>query len=501
MKKKIGKFITDLRVKKGLTQLQMAKMLGTSQSAVARMEKGEQNFSTEMLSKISLALNKEIVQLSGKGMNFKIEGGRRLSGEIQVKASKNSAVVLLCAALLNRKETLLKGMPRIEEVFRLIEVLQSIGVGVKWENKVDLRLVPPAKLRLDQLDIDAAIKTRSILLFLGPLIHMSSSFKLPYPGGCKIGRRIVEPHLYALEKLGVKIVTSTGFYRVNVKKLHSAEIVMYESSDTGTENAIMAAALIPGKTVIKFASANYQVQDLCFFLQELGVKIDGVGTTTLTIHGKRSIGKKIEYYPSEDPIEAMLFLAIAIVTKSSIVIKGCAIDFLELELLKLEKMGFKYDVLKRYVAKNGQTKLVDLKTYPSKLKALSHKLYGRPFPGLNIDNLNFFVPIATQAEGETFIHDWVYENRAIYYTELNKLGASVRLVDPHRVYIMGPTKLRSAEVVCPPALRPAAIIMIAMLAAKGTSILRNVYSINRGYEDLASRLRSLGARIEVLRGI
>ncbi len=498
---KIGRFIATLRQQKGLTQKELADRLNTSQSAVARMEKGEQNFSTEMLSKISVALNKQIIRLGSQAINFRVEGGKKLHGEIQVRTSKNSAVALLCASLLNQNTTLLKNMPRIEEVNRIIEVLESIGVTVKWLANNDLQITPPKKIKLDQLNIESAVKTRSILMFLGPLIHLLPQFKLPFSGGCQLGRRIVEPHLYALENLGVNIDTNHGFHRVQVNKLHPAKIVMYESGDTATENALMAAAKIPGKTTIKFASANYQVQDLCLFLQQLGVKIHGLGTTTLVIEGQPHINRRVEFYPSEDPIEAMLFISIAATTNSSIIIKGCPIDFLELELLKLGKMGFKYEILKHYLAQNGHTKLVDIKTLPSKLKALDHKLYGRPYPGLNIDNLPLFVPIATQARGETFIHDWVYENRAIYYTELEKLGAQVRLVDPHRVYIKGPTKLQAAEVVCPPALRPATIILIGMLAAKGTSILRNVYSINRGYEDLANRLQTLGAKIEIMRGL
>jgi len=211
------------------------------------------------------------------------------------------------------------------------------------------------------------------------------------------------------------------------------------------------------------------------------------------------INADIEYSPTEDPIEAMLFLSIAATTNSSITIERAPIDFLELELLKLEKMGFKYKILKRYKARNGFANLVDIKTFPSKLSALQDKIYARPFPGLNIDNLPFFAPIATQTKGRTLIHDWVYENRAIYYTELAKLGANVILADPHRVYIEGPTELKAAEIVCPPALRPATIILVAMLAAHGTSILRNIYSINRGYEDLCARLNKLGAKIQPLR--
>jgi UDP-N-acetylglucosamine 1-carboxyvinyltransferase len=276
---------------------------------------------------------------------------------------------------------------------------------------------------------------------------------------------------------------------------------MYESGDTATENALMAAARIPGTTTIKYASANYMGQDLCFYLEKLGVKVEGIGTTTLVVHGKPVIDAPVTYHVSEDPTEAMLFLSLAATTNSAITIKRCPIDFLELELLKLEKMGFKFQLSKSYKANNGHTNLVDIKTMPSKLNALEMKIYGRPYPGLNIDHLPFFVPISTQAKGQTLIHDWIYENRAIYYTELIKLGAEMVLADPHRIYINGPTKLRPAEIVCPPALRPAVIILIAMLAAPGTSILRNVYSINRGYEDLAARLQTLGARIELLKGL
>ena len=167
----------------------------------------------------------------------------------------------------------------------------------------------------------------------------------------------------------------------------------------------------------------------------------------------KQINKNVTYALGEDPIESMLFLAIAATTNSNLTIKRCPIDFLELELLKLEKMGFKYKIIKRYKAKNGKTNLVDIKTYQSKLAALEEKIYARPFPGLNIDNLPFFVPIATRAKGTTLIHDWVYENRAIYYMELNKLRANVILADPHRVYIEGPSELRGSEVICPPALR------------------------------------------------
>jgi len=497
---KIGQFIAELREKRGITQSELAKELKTSQSAIARMEKGEQNFSTEMLSKISTVLNQEIITLGSGAMNFQVEGGHKLKGKIKTRTAKNSAVTLLCASLLNKGKTTLKNMPRIEEVFRIIEVLESIGVNVRWNN-YDVEITPPKKLKLASLDTETAKRTRSFIMLIGPLVHILNNFKLPHPGGCKLGKRSVRSHLFALENFGINIKTTTENYIVSNKATKSAEIVMYESSDSATANAIMTAAKIKDKTTIRFASANYQVQDLCVFLEKLGIIIEGIGTTTLVIQGKPEINTDVTFYPTEDPIESMLFISIAGTTNSEITIENCPIDFLELELLKLEKMGFKYKILKRYKSQNGHTNLVDIKTLPSKLKSVDEKIYARPYPGLNIDNLPFFVPIATQAEGTTLIHDWVYENRAIYYMELNKLGANIILADPHRVYVEGPTELQPAEIICPPALRPAVIILIAMLAAPGTSILRNVYSINRGYEDLARRLNNLGAKIKILKGI
>jgi len=494
---KIGLFISELRESKGLTQSQFAKSLGTSQSAVARMEKGQQNFSTEMLAKIGKVLNKKIITLADKSVSFKIEGGKKLSGKVFVKTSKNAAVALLCASLLNSGKTTLKNVPKIEEVFRIIEVLSSIGVNIKWQG-ANLEIHPPQTLKLSKINKAAAAKTRSVLMLIPPLAHFFKIFNLPLAGGCKLGRRTIRPHLYALENLGIDIRTFHDRYVVSRGKMKSAEIVLYETGDTVTENAIMAASKISGITTIKLASANYMVQDLCKFLKSLGIKIEGVGSSTLKVHGKSKIKKNVAYELSEDPIEAMLFLSMAATTNSSITILRCPIDFLQLELVKLEKMGFKYKILKRYKSYNGSTNLADIKTFISKLVALEEKIHPLPYPGLNIDNLPFFVPIATQAKGTTLIHDWVYENRAIYYMELNKLRAQIILADPHRVYIEGPSELRGSEVICPPALRPAAIILIAMLAAKGTSILRNVYSINRGYEDLVSRLQQLGAKIEML---
>lgn len=429
-------------------------------------------------------------------LNFKIEGGHTLGGIVTTNTSKNSAVALLCASLLNNQKTILRDMPGVDDVFSVIKILKSIGVRISWLTKSDIEIAVPAVLKFDDIDRKEALKTRSTLLLIGAALSRADKFRIPHAGGCKLGARTIRPHLFAMEELGVRIKSAHDYYEVTSSGKKPAEIILYESSDTATENAIMAASTIDGRTVIKYCSSNYMVRELCNFLSLLGVRFNGVGTTTLVVHGNPRLSKPIKYYVGEDPIETMLFLSAAAVTRSAITIKRCPIDFLELELLKLKKMGFKYELSRVYKSKNGFIDLVDIQTFPSRLVALEEKIHPQPFPGLNIDNLPFFVPIATQARGTTLIHDWVYENRAIYYMELEKLGARLRLADPHRVFIEGPADLRAAEVICPPALRPAAIILIAMLAARGTSILRNVYSINRGYENLCERLQKLGARIK-----
>ena len=503
---RIGNLIRDARRHKGMTQTDLADQLGTSQSAVARIEQGGQNLSLEMLARIGEALDSEFVSLGhSQPTHLRVEGGNKLSGSIDVKTSKNAAVALLCAALLNKGRTTLRSLARIEEVNRIIEVLGSIGVRTRWlPGTNDLEIIPPATLDLDAIDIEAARRTRTVIMFFGPLLHELGSFQLPYAGGCDLGTRTIEPHLSALKPFGLDVAATHGFYEATVDAARSPEraIVLTERGDTVTENALMAAARNPGTTIIRNASPNYMVQDLCFFLQALGVTIEGIGSTTLTVTGVEHIDVDIEYFPSEDPIEAMSLIAAAVVTESTITIERVPIEFLEIELATLEEMGLRFDMTSEYRAMNGHTRLVDLTIHPSELKAPVDKIAPMPFPGLNIDNLPFFALIAACAEGTTMIHDWVYENRAIYLTELTKIGGQVQLLDPHRVMITGPTpKWRAAEVMCPPALRPGVVILLAMLAAPGTSVLRNVYVINRGYEDLAERLNALGATIETFRDI
>lgn len=524
----IGQVIERLRTEKGWTQAKLAEKIGSSQSAIHRIEKGGQNISLELVQKLSAALGGQILSVNDSvSQSYRIHGGKELHGEATINTSKNAAVALLCASILNSGTTTLKHLARIEEVFRIIEVLESIGIKCRWVNdNRDLEIISPDELDIASINVEAARKTRSILMFMGPLLHKFKKFRLPYAGGCTLGTRTIEPHLRALRAFGLKVdaATCSGYYDATVApakptlkpddfkdmprridqvgpKFPAKRIVLIERGDTVTENVLMAAALYPGETTIVGASSNYMVQDLCFFLEKLGVKVTGIGTTTLKVSGRSKIDVNVEYAPAEDPIEAMSFIAVALVTQSKLTIRRAPIEFLEVELEVLRSMGAKIERSPEYYSANGRTRLVDLKIFKSELNAPTDKIAPMPFPGLNIDNLPFFGVIAATAKGRTLIHDWVFENRAVYLTYLENLNAKVELLDAHRVYIEGPTNWRAAELVAPPALRPAVVVMIAMLAAPGTSILRNIYSINRGYQDFAERLNKLGADIQPLSGV
>ncbi len=426
---------------------------------------------------------------------FRISGQKTLSGSISANAGKNGPVAILCAALMIRGTVVLKNMTRVEEVSRILEILQSIGVMHSWSDECTLELHTDVDLQMDAIDRKKCKMVRSSLLLLGALAAREKSYKLYKSGGCKLGERTVKPHLFALNKLGVHVESKEEYYGVTTAQLKGTNIVMYESGDTPTENAIMAAVLAEGETTLKFASANYMVQEVCRFLSKAGAKIEGIGSTTLHISGVTEL-QSVEYELSPDPIEAFAWISLACTSKNELTIKNCALDFLELELEKLSVMGQTFSMLNERVSPDSHFRVVDIRITPSQLVALPDKISPRPFPGLNIDNLPLFVPILTQAQGRTLVHDWIYENRALYYLELQKFGAKVMLLDPHRVLVEGPTALMGNEVICPPAIRPAMSVLICMLSASGDSILRNAYWIERAYTDLVPRLSSIGAHIE-----
>lgn len=427
---------------------------------------------------------------------YNITGGNTLSGSIGVSSGKNSPIALICATLLTKGKVRLTGVSQVEEVLRILEVLESIGVIITWHDDETLELDTSGEIDMDTIDKEASAKTRIALLLFGAMAARQSEYKLYRSGGCHLGERTTRPHAYALEKLGIYIESKGDHYNVQTKNLVGAEIIMTESGDTATENVIMGAVLAKGRTTIKFASANYMVQDLCYFLVESGAKIQGIGTTTLVIDGVESLTPPATYAPMPDPVDAMAWISLAITTKSELTVTGCPLDFLDLELELLRVMGQKVVIEDERTSPSGHFRIADIRLPVSTLTALPDKLHPRPYPGLNIDAVPLFIPILTQAEGRTLVHDWIYENRAIYALDLQKLGAKVTLLDPHRIWVEGPTQLQGNELMCPPALRPGMALLIGMIAAKGESTLRNVYMIERGYGNLVERLKQVGVQLE-----
>ena len=435
--------------------------------------------------------------MTNGSQDLKIVGGTQLSGTVTTESSKNGSVALLCAALINKGETTLQNIAFIEEIHRLIEVLEAIGVTISRKDTTTLTITPP-ECYPPSMTTASFSRIRSGVMLIPAIAQTLPSFTLPLIGGCKMGKRTLIAHTSGLKRLGIAIQQfEQGLFVTRIAHRENT-VVLYEMSDTATVNILLAAATLPQITTITFASANYQVQEVCFFLKALGILVEGIGTSTLKVHGVNRIEKNITYTNSEDPIESMTFLSLAVATQSLLTIQRAPIEFLTLELFTLENMGLQYKLSERYRAENGETQLVDITVYPSQLTAPEEKLHSLPYPGINTDNLPFFVPIALKAKGDTLIHDWMWENRAIYYTYLNHLGAKVLLLDQHRAKVSGEVRLKPAHLVCPPALRPAMVVLIAMLMTSGESRLRDTYSIHRGYANIVERLKKIGAQIEVL---
>ena len=456
-----------------------------------------------MLARIGAALDSEIVSLGAGPTHLRVNGPTTLSGSIEVKTSKNAGVALLCASLLNRGRTTLRKVARIEEVNRLLEVLASLGVQTRWFNETDLEIIPPAELDLEHIDEAAARRTRSVIMFLGPLLHRSDDFELPYAGGCNLGTRTVEPHMSALRPFGLEVKATDGSYhaRVNRAVEPTRPIVLTERGDTVTENALMAAALHPGTTVIRNASSNYMVQDLCFFLQRLGVDIEGVGTTTLTVTGgprstststtrpARTRSRRCRCWrPRSSPTRR---------SRSS----GCRSSSSRSSWRPWRRWASTTPARTSTSPTTATPAWSTSPRKPSELHAPLDKIHPMPFPGLNIDNLPFFAVIAAVADRPDPAPRLGLREPRDLPRRAQQARRPVKLLDPHRVLIEGPTHFSGAEIMCPPALRPAVVILLAMLAAKGTSVLRSTYVIHRGYEGLAERLNELGANIETFRDI
>jgi UDP-N-acetylglucosamine 1-carboxyvinyltransferase len=413
---------------------------------------------------------------------FEIKGGKRLSGSIDVRGSKNATTPILAATLLTDKPCIISNIPLIEDVFRMLEILAGLGASVDWMGKRTVRICAK-NIDPKRLDADLVKQLRSSILLLGPLSARFNSFSIFHPGGCVIGKRPVGTHFDALEKLGVRITDSAEKkYLINSKGKKSAQVVLKEFSVTATGNAMMLAATLPGKTTIKIAAAEPHVEDLGKFLVAMGAKIKGLGTHTLEITGSKKLhGAKHEIIP--DANEAATFLIMGVATKSPIRINNAREKDLDLVLEKLKEFGADFKIEKN-----------SIKVIPSSSLKAIEKIDARTYPGIPSDIQAPLGVLASQAKGETMIFDTLFEGRFNYLAELEKMGARSKILNPHQAIISGMAHLHGSEIKSFD-LRAGASLIIAALCAKGTTTIEEIYQVDRGYEKIEERLKKLGADI------
>lgn len=412
---------------------------------------------------------------------FIIEGGKKLSGKVKISGNKNSVLPLMAATLLTDEDCVLENVPLIGDVLVMGEILKDLGAKVDGLGTSRL-LINTRGVKKYKLKPELVQKLRASILLLGPLLARFGKAEMRHPGGCVVGRRAVGTHFDALAALGAKTITSEENYESEVKNPHSAYIFLDEASVTATENAMMMASLIPGKTIIDDAACEPHIEDLANFLNLMGAKVEGAGTNKIFIEGVKKLnGGKFTVGP--DYIDAGTFAIAAAVTKSKITIEGIQEKDLFMILLYLKRMGVKYEV-------KGNI----LNIFPSKLVSLGRKFQTRPWPGFPTDLMSPFIVLATQAEGVSLCHDWMYESRMFFVDKLIAMGANITLCDPHRVLVSGPTKLRG-KVVESPDIRAGMALVVAALCADGESEIRNIEIVERGYEKIEERLKLLGAKI------
>jgi len=398
---------------------------------------------------------------------FIIEGGQHLRGEIEVMGMKNAATPILTATLLTKKDCVLRNIPNISDVRSVLEIIKSLGGQVDYLDEHTLK-ISNQDINPRQLEEKAVRRIRSSVLFMGPLLARFGKVDLPEPGGCIIGNRPLDTHIYALEQLGAKIEKKDRFYGIRAERLRGAVIILPEFSVTATENVLMAASLAEGRTVIKLAAAEPHVQDLCNFLNKMGAKIAGIGTHTLMIDGVKEL-HGAEHTIIPDQIEVGTLAVMAAATRGEIKIKHIIPEHLEIILLKLKQVGVNFEVGPDY-----------LQVLPSAdLRAF--KLQTMPYPGFPTDLQSPFGVLATQCQGTSLIQDPLFEGRMGYVNELAKMGANAIIADPHRVIITGPTPLYGQDIKSLD-LRAGATLIIAGLIATGQTTINQAEVIDRGYE-------------------
>jgi UDP-N-acetylglucosamine 1-carboxyvinyltransferase len=422
---------------------------------------------------------------------FVIQGGFSLSGEVKPAGNKNAALPLLAATLLTEEPVIFHNVPSIRDVMDMRGLLESLGVSVELVSNHSWRVQAKA-VRAADLDPDRCRRIRASILLAGPMTARTGELKLPPPGGDVIGRRRLDTHTLALQSLGAQIEYDRGeqVFNFRAKGLTGANILLDEASVTATENAIMAAVTASGTTILRNAASEPHVQELCHCLNRLGAQIENIGSNTLNIQGvPRLHGGEFTIGP--DYLEVVSYIGAAVVTQSSICIRDAGPQYLDMISMVFKRLGVRWeqqggDIL----VPADQTMVIepDLGDAIPEIKVMT-------WPAFPTDLMSIAIVVATQSHGSVLFHDWMYPSRMFFIDKLAGMGAHIVLCDPHRCIVQGPTMLFGEKMESPD-IRAGMALLLAALAAKGTSAIRNVGQIDRGYERVDEKLRTLGAHIE-----
>jgi UDP-N-acetylglucosamine 1-carboxyvinyltransferase len=420
---------------------------------------------------------------------FVIEGGVPLSGTVVPAGNKNGALPILASALLTDDEVVLRNVPRIRDVEAMIALLAELGARVDWIGANDVAVRAEGIARTD-VDRDLSERIRASFLLAGPLLARHGRALMPPPGGDVIGRRRLDPHLDAFKALGARIEQDRDILLTAPRGLTACDFLMDEPSVMATENALMAAALTPGETVIRNAASEPHVQDLARMLVKMGAPIEGIGSNVMTVHGVERL-HGCDHAIAPDHIEIGSFMALAGVTGGELTVKGVIAEDLRMIRLVFERLGLESELVDGDVRVPGEQKLVirnDAGGYQPKVE-------DGPWPAFPADLTSIALALATQSEGSVIIHEKMFENRLFFTDKLQLMGAAITICDPHRALVVGPRRLRGERLESPD-IRAGMAMLMAALCAHGTTEIGNVRQIDRGYERIDERLRALGARIE-----
>jgi UDP-N-acetylglucosamine 1-carboxyvinyltransferase len=422
---------------------------------------------------------------------FVIQGGKPLHGTIRASGNKNAALKMLAACLLTDDGITLANAPDIGDMRTAIELMRLLGAEVQWTAERTLH-VQAANITTGTLNRDYAMRIRASIVFAGPLLARYGEVHLPVPGGDSIGERRLDSHAYALQKLGAEILFQDGEFIMRAPQgLAGADILLPEASVTATENALMAAVTARGTTVIRNAASEPHVQDLCHMLVAMGAQISGVGSNQLVIDGQERL-HGAEARIGADFMEVGSYIGAAAVTGGSITIQGADPHYLDMIALMYDRLGVRWDV-------RGEDIIIPAGQAMSVVPDLGNRIpiiKAQPWPAFPPDLMSIALVIATQCVGSALFHDWMYESRFFFTDRLVQMGARITLCDPHRVLVQGPSALRGAANISSPDIRAGMALVLAALAAKGETCISNIQQLDRGYEDIEYKLRSLGADIE-----